>query len=290
MPTDDLVDGGGPDSRDARLRPAPPREELGGVSPAQARQIAASHGQTARQPRPATRTPGRPAQPGGGARLHPVQPKSAAAVSARIAGGIVPRREREGPSHAATGFRPTPAYGGHPIHEVTRAHPTALLAGHSHAKVVAEPAHASTSYSYQPRSKSTRELASTHYHPVPVPPVVLRERQPYPWTTPAHPRGPHYSHAQLRQFGATPDEIWIIDHESGGYTHAWNHSPTGTGYAFGLGQLTGAFRLAYLGRSHWQSADPRLQIKAMKDYIRNGSVHFHDDAGAKAYWEAHHSY
>lgn len=118
-----------------------------------------------------------------------------------------------------------------------------------------------------------------------LPPIVSRERPPHPWTDPSRPRGPHYTDAQLRSFGATPAEVWIIDHESGGYTHAWNYSPTATGFAYGLGQVTGLFRRHHFGRN-WESADPRLHIKMMQAYIKHGSVHFHNDAGALAFWKA----
>jgi hypothetical protein len=122
-----------------------------------------------------------------------------------------------------------------------------------------------------------------------VPKKVLTERRPYPWTSPSHPAGPHYTDAQLRAFGATPDEIWIINHESSGFTHAWNPILTPSGYAYGLGQITGAFRLKYFG-ANWESADPRVQIRMMQAYIKYGSANFHDDAGALAFWKTHHWY
>lgn len=131
---------------------------------------------------------------------------------------------------------------------------------------------------------SSRIVASTAER-AGLPARVADERPPYPWISPSHPEGPHYSDAQLRAFGATPDEIWIINHESGGYTHAWNYAPTPSGYAYGLGQVTGSFRLEHFG-NQWQSADPRVQIKMMQLYIRIGSPHFHTDAGALAFWQA----
>jgi hypothetical protein len=120
--------------------------------------------------------------------------------------------------------------------------------------------------------------------PTSVPPRVLNERQPHPYTV-THPQGPHYSDAELRIRGATADELWIIHRESSGYVWAWNPYRTSTGHAYGLGQITGYFRWKYFG-TRWESADPHLQIQMMKLYIRIGSSHFHTDAGAKAFWEA----
>lgn len=97
------------------------------------------------------------------------------------------------------------------------------------------------------RAPGAAERSSTK-----VPIKVTEERQPHRWTSPSHPVGPHYTNAQLRALGATADEIWIIDHESGGYTYAWNHVRTPTGYAYGLGQITGLFRLEHFGK-HWES-------------------------------------
>lgn len=136
MPTEELADGGRT-TRRAPLRPTPPREELGGVSPAQARQIATSHGLTTREPQPATARPASAGHPSSGARLHSIQPQSATAVSARIAAGVAPRGERKGPSHAAHFVRPAPAYQPGIVGPPQRARPNGLLTGHSHAKVTA---------------------------------------------------------------------------------------------------------------------------------------------------------
>ena len=120
-----------------------------------------------------------------------------------------------------------------------------------------------------------------------LPPAVRNEKPPYKWISPSHPLGPHYTDAQLKKYGATADEIWIIGHESTGWSHAWNYAfQTSSGYAFGLGQITGLFRYNNF-RSQWESDDPRVQIKMMQAYIRHGSPHFHDDAGAIAWWKVH---
>jgi hypothetical protein len=92
---------------------------------------------------------------------------------------------------------------------------------------------------------------------------VCDEKPPYPWISPSHPLGPHYGTVQLRRYGATSAEIYIISHESSGYTHAWNYILTTSGYAFGLGQVTGAFRLSHFG-ALWESATRRYRSRRCK--------------------------
>lgn len=179
-----------------------------------------------------------------------------------------------------------------------KAHPLQPLAAHNHRRpavrtgkyVAAQPFDAPTGASGNLQLLGLSHAKPVHLTPQQILQRALSERQPYPWTSPSHPLGPHYTNAQLRPFGATPDEVWIIDRESGGYTHAWNHDRTTTGYAYGLGQVAGDFRLANFGRRRWESANPRVQIKMMQDYIRHGSQHFHTDAGAKKWWEANNWY
>jgi hypothetical protein len=75
----------------------------------------------------------------------------------------------------------------------------------------------------------------------------------------------------------------IIQHESGGSTHAKNPHST----AFGLGQLIYANRVHYLGRANANTTDYNLQLRAMQSYI-------HDRYGnaqrAWGFWQKHHWY
>lgn len=75
---------------------------------------------------------------------------------------------------------------------------------------------------------------------------------------------------------------WIMQHESGGNTHAKN--PTSS--AFGAFQMIKANRKHYMG-SNWQSTDLAAQYQAASHYVhdRYGSW-----ANAKRFWQKHHWY
>lgn len=74
-----------------------------------------------------------PPPPDGSPRPHLVQPKPS---RPRLSGW---RERDESPPEPPNPYHPTPAYRTPAFHAPTTAHPTALLTGHSHAKVVAEP-------------------------------------------------------------------------------------------------------------------------------------------------------
>jgi hypothetical protein len=75
----------------------------------------------------------------------------------------------------------------------------------------------------------------------------------------------------------------IIQHESGGRTHAKNpHSS-----AFGLGQLIYANRVHYLGRANANTTDYNRQLGAMQHYIRD---RYGSATRAWSFWQRHHWY
>lgn len=78
------------------------------------------------------------------------------------------------------------------------------------------------------------------------------------------------------------DARWIMQHESGGNSHARNPHST----AFGAFQMIAAQRKHYMGRN-WQSTDLGAQYAAASHYV-------HDRYGswgnAKAFWQRHHWY
>jgi hypothetical protein len=75
---------------------------------------------------------------------------------------------------------------------------------------------------------------------------------------------------------------WIMQHESGGNTHAKN--PTSS--AFGAFQMLKATRKAYMG-SNWQSTDLGDQYKAASRYVNERYGGWNQ---AQSFWKRHHWY
>jgi len=75
----------------------------------------------------------------------------------------------------------------------------------------------------------------------------------------------------------------IIQHESGGNTHAKNPHST----AFGLGQLLYANRVHYLGRANAGTTDYNAQLGAMQHYIKD---RYGNAQKAWGFWQKHHWY
>ncbi|MEO8699576.1 MAG: transglycosylase SLT domain-containing protein [Kofleriaceae bacterium] len=75
---------------------------------------------------------------------------------------------------------------------------------------------------------------------------------------------------------------WIMQHESGGNSHAQNPHST----AYGAFQMLRATRKQYMG-ANWQSSDLNQQYAGASGYV-------HDRYGtwdnAKAFWQKHHWY
>lgn len=82
--------------------------------------------------------------------------------------------------------------------------------------------------------------------------------------------------------GMDANARWIMQHESGGDTHAQNAHST----AFGAFQMLKATRKQYMG-SNWQSTNLGDQYAAASHYVqqRYGSW-----SGAKSFWQRHHWY
>jgi hypothetical protein len=75
---------------------------------------------------------------------------------------------------------------------------------------------------------------------------------------------------------------WIMQHESGGSTHAKNPHST----AFGAFQMIKANRKHYMG-ANWQSTDLGLQYTAASRYVRD---RYGSWDRAKAFWQRHRWY
>lgn len=75
---------------------------------------------------------------------------------------------------------------------------------------------------------------------------------------------------------------WIMQHESGGNTHARNPHST----AFGAFQMLKATRKQYMG-SNWQSTDLGAQYNAATHYV---DQRYGGWDQAKSFWQAHHWY
>jgi predicted nucleic acid-binding Zn-ribbon protein len=82
--------------------------------------------------------------------------------------------------------------------------------------------------------------------------------------------------------GASPAELFIISHESGGDPTAANPGST----AFGLGQLLLDMRLRYLGVDY-ATTDCGRQLGAFRAYVRD---RYGTAERAMAFWVAHHWY
>ncbi|HEU0031765.1 MAG TPA: transglycosylase SLT domain-containing protein [Kofleriaceae bacterium] len=82
--------------------------------------------------------------------------------------------------------------------------------------------------------------------------------------------------------GMDPNARWIMQHESGGNTHAKNPHST----AFGAFQMTIANRRHYMGKNY-ASTDLNAQYSAASGYVhdRYGSW-----SNAKRFWQNHHWY
>ncbi len=75
---------------------------------------------------------------------------------------------------------------------------------------------------------------------------------------------------------------WIMQHESGGNTHAQNPHST----AFGAFQMLRATRKATMG-SHWQSTDLGEQYAGASKYVHQ---RYGTWDNAKRFWQSHHWY
>lgn len=75
---------------------------------------------------------------------------------------------------------------------------------------------------------------------------------------------------------------WIMQHESGGNTHAQN--PTSS--AYGAFQMLKATRKQYMG-SNWQSSDLGAQYGAATHYV---DQRYGGWDQAKSFWQQHHWY
>ncbi len=83
-------------------------------------------------------------------------------------------------------------------------------------------------------------------------------------------------------FSMPADARWIMQHESGGNTHARNPHST----AFGAFQMIAAQRKHYMG-ANWQSTDLGAQYNAASHYV---SDRYGSWGNAKAFWQRHHWY
>lgn len=101
--------------------------------------------------------------------------------------------------------------------------------------------------------------------------------------------------ADLAKLGVTPEEAWIIRHESGGNVMARNPTPVYSngqllGHAFGLGQLVDSNRAAIarsLGIRDPNTTNPAEQLAMMRAYIRG---RYGNAANAVAFWQRSHWY
>jgi hypothetical protein len=75
---------------------------------------------------------------------------------------------------------------------------------------------------------------------------------------------------------------WIMQHESGGDTHAQNAHST----AFGAFQMLKATRKQYMG-ANWQSTDLGAQYNAASRYVQQ---RYGGWDNAKSFWQRHHWY
>jgi transglycosylase-like protein with SLT domain len=75
---------------------------------------------------------------------------------------------------------------------------------------------------------------------------------------------------------------WIMQHESGGNTHAQN--PTST--AFGAFQMLKATRKQYMG-ANWQSTDLGQQYAGASKYVNQRYGGWNQ---AESFWKGHHWY
>ena len=75
---------------------------------------------------------------------------------------------------------------------------------------------------------------------------------------------------------------WIMQHESGGNTHAQNAHST----AFGAFQMLKATRKQYMG-ANWQSTDFTAQYNAATKYVDQRYGGWNQ---AQRFWQAHHWY
>jgi hypothetical protein len=75
---------------------------------------------------------------------------------------------------------------------------------------------------------------------------------------------------------------WIMQHESGGNTHAQN--PTST--AFGAFQMLKATRKQYMG-ANWQSTDLGQQYAGASKYVNQRYGGWNQ---AESFWKSHHWY
>jgi hypothetical protein len=75
---------------------------------------------------------------------------------------------------------------------------------------------------------------------------------------------------------------WIMQHESGGNTHAQNAHST----AFGAFQMLKATRRQYMG-ANWQSTDLGAQYNAASRYVQQ---RYGGWDNAKSFWQRHHWY
>jgi hypothetical protein len=83
--------------------------------------------------------------------------------------------------------------------------------------------------------------------------------------------------------GAMPASArWIMQHESGGNTHAKNPKST----AFGAFQMTIANRRQYQG-SNYASTDLDVQYAGASGYVRDRYGNWDN---AKRFWQSHHWY
>ena len=75
---------------------------------------------------------------------------------------------------------------------------------------------------------------------------------------------------------------WIMQHESGGNTHAKNPHST----AYGAFQMLKATRKEYMG-ANWQSSDLGAQYSAASHYV---GQRYGGWDNAKSFWQKHHWY
>lgn len=95
-----------------------------------------------------------------------------------------------------------------------------------------------------------------------------------------------------KMLGVSPDEDWIIQHESGWNPAAWNKTPVYSGgkllgHAMGLGQLVDTNRQSYarqLGIKNPDTLDPREQLALFRLYV---TQRYQNAANAKQFWMSH---
>lgn len=83
--------------------------------------------------------------------------------------------------------------------------------------------------------------------------------------------------------GMNADAQWIMQHESGGNTHARNPHST----AFGAFQMLRATRQQYMGRANMSSTNLNDQYNAATKYVDQRYGNWHN---ARVFWQQHRWY